>query len=95
MIVHSAGVVGRHKNNMIYEKNELQNILFERVAEDNTKKAGCTNIQIVYKNMVFISYHFSIPMVEEWDSFHCCCVHKNYKILDKNEPQDISFKRVP
>ena len=37
MIVHSAGVVGRHKNNMIfYEQNEQQNILFESVAEDKT-----------------------------------------------------------
>ena len=53
------------KKNKIFNQNELQNISFERVAEDSTKKAGCTNIQIVYKNMVFISYHFSVPMVEE------------------------------
>ena len=46
--LQSAGVVGRHKNNMIYEQNEQQNISFESVAEDNTFWAGCTSILIEY-----------------------------------------------
>ena len=42
-----------------------KNISYERVVEDITKWVGCTNIHIVYYNIVFVSYHFSVPVVEE------------------------------
>ena len=49
-------------NRLIFEQKWTQNISFERVSEDNTRWAGCTNIHIVvYYNIVFASYSFSVP----------------------------------
>jgi hypothetical protein len=53
------------KKKKIFNQNEPQNISFERVAEDNTSWVSCTNIHIVYWNIVFAFYNFPVPMVEE------------------------------
>ena len=37
--------------------NDQQNISFEMVTEDSTRLVECTNIHIVYWNIVFPSYH--------------------------------------
>ena len=50
---------------MILDQEWTQNILFERIGEDNTKWVRCTGIQIVYINIVFASYIFSDSVVEE------------------------------
>ena len=48
---------------MTFDQNEHHNILFERVAEDNTRWVWCISIHIVYKNIVFASYKLSVPVV--------------------------------
>ena len=74
---------GRHTNNMIFNQNEQVNISFERVAEDNTRWVRCTSIHIEYKNIVFASYHFSVPLVVEWYTFRCCGRYTNNMIFDQ------------
>ena len=51
---------------MIYEQNEPQNILFESIAEDNTKWVWCTNIHIAYCVSLLPSlvvYHHLIKVI--------------------------------
>ena len=86
---------GRHKNNnMIFDQKWIQNISFERVAEDNTRWVGCTSIHIECKNIVFASCTFSVLVVWKWNSFPCCGRHTNNMIFNQNEQQNISFERV-
>ena len=79
----SCGCCGRHTNNMIFNQNEQLNISIERVAEDNTRWVRCTSIHIEYKNIVFASYHFSVPLVVEWYTFRCCGRYTNNMIFDQ------------
>ena len=53
------------QNNKFFDQNEPQNISPDRVTEDNTRWFRCTNIHIVYWNIVFASYNFFVCMVEE------------------------------
>ena len=60
--IHFA-VDARTQTNRFLTKNEPQNITFERVAEDNNRWVGCTNIHIENQNIVFASYNFSVPVL--------------------------------
>ena len=46
-------------------RDEPQNVSFERVAGDNTRQVRCTNICIVYQNIVLASYKFFVHVVAE------------------------------
>ena len=87
---------GRHKNNnMGFDQKWIQNISYKRDLEDNTRWFRCTTIHIEYKNIVFASYNFSVPVFAEWNSFCWCGRHKNNNmIFDQNEQQNISIEKV-
>ena len=70
-----------HTKNKILIRNEQQNILFERVAQDNTRWVGCTNIHIVYYDIVFASYNFSAFVVAKWYVFCWCGRYTNNMIF--------------
>ena len=69
--IHFA-VVGRKKTTRFTTRNEQQNISYEMVAKDKTRRVGCTNIPSVYWNIVFASYNLPVPVsiilmfFEEW-----------------------------
>ena len=62
----------------LFDQKWIQNISSERVSEDNTRWVRCTNINILYWNIVSASYYFSVVVVAEWYSF-CWCVRKAQK----------------
>ena len=55
-----------------------QFISFEKVVEDNKKQVDCTSIYIVYKNIVYASHKFSVPVVEELSSLRCNGRHRYF-----------------
>ena len=59
------GVGGMHTNNNIFEQNASRKFLFGMVATENFLLVGCSSLHIVYENMVFASYNFSVHVVEE------------------------------
>ena len=44
-------------------RNEEQNISFIRVSDDNIRWVGCTNIHILYYNIVCVYYYFCVQFV--------------------------------
>ena len=94
-----------HTKKMTFNQNEQHNILFQRVTEDNTRWVWCTSIHIVYKNIVFESYNFSVPVVAEWWMIFISLLWKAHKQHDfqskmnssikiQNEQQNILSKKV-
>ena len=48
-----------------FEQNLPRNLSFKMVPKENTLLVGCTNIHIVYENIVLPSYHSFVTAVEE------------------------------